>query len=89
MDGTPIFDIKPYLPYTDIHPDATGGFTDQVERGLLEVAIPDGLLAKVPEEKRKALAGVLAQDPRPSYLSAVRHGVRRHAGALPCRGKSP
>lgn len=67
MDGTPIFDIKPYLPYTDIHPDATGGFTDQVERGLLEVAIPDGLLAKVPEEKRKALAGVLAQDPRPSY----------------------
>ncbi len=67
MDGTPIFDIKPYLAYADCHSDAKGGFTDKVERHLLDVRIPDELLVKVPQEKRKALIGVLSQDPRPSY----------------------
>ncbi len=66
-DGTPIFDIKPYLPYADIHADATGGFSDATKRNLLEVTIPDFLLLRVPSEKRKALVGVLQEDPRPSY----------------------
>ena len=66
MDGTPIYDIKPYLPYADCRPDAAGGFAPQ--RGAeLAVRIPDALLARVPEDKRAALTGVLAQDPRPRY----------------------
>ena len=64
-DGTPIFDIKPYLPYADCHPDATGGFTDNVHYRHLQVIIPDELLSKVPAEKREALIGVLQEDPRP------------------------
>ncbi len=67
MDGTPILDIKPYLPYTDSHPEATGGFTDAVDFPHLEVDVPEALLRLVPEEKRQALLGVLAEDPRPSY----------------------
>lgn len=67
MDGTPIFDVKPYLPYTDSHADATGGFTDRVERKVLEVDFPPELLSLVPEESREGLLGVLACDPRPSY----------------------
>lgn len=67
MDGTPIFDIKPYLPYGDCHPEATGGFTDQRERRLLEVDRSGEWLERVPEEKRSALIGVLANDPRPPY----------------------
>ena len=67
MDGTPIFDIKPYIPYADCQPQATGGFTQQVERRLLKVECPEGLLAQVPEQSRQALLGVLANDPRPSY----------------------
>jgi len=67
MDGTPIYDIKPYLPYADCHPEATGGFAHEVKDYALEVIIPDDLLAKVPEDKREALRGVLAQDPRPGY----------------------
>jgi len=67
MDGTPIYDIKPYIPYADARPEARGGFVDQVERRLLEVFIPERLLELVPEEKRGALRGVLEQDPRPSY----------------------
>ena len=67
MDGTPIYDIKPYVPYADARPDAAGGFVDRVERQMLEVHIPDALLEKIPEEKRDALRGVLEQDPRPSY----------------------
>ena len=66
MDGTPIYDIKPYLPYADCKPDAIGGFAPQ--RGTeLSVRIPDALLARIPEDKRDALTGVLAQDPRPHY----------------------
>ena len=67
MDGTPIFDVKPYIPYADCQPDATGGFTQQVERRLLQVECPEELLAPVPEDRREGLMGVLANDPRPSY----------------------
>lgn len=67
MDRTPILDIKPYLPYADCRPDATGGFTDSTHRLLLEVDFPDTLLAQLPAEKRDAAIGMLSQDPRPSY----------------------
>jgi hypothetical protein len=67
MDGTPIFDIKPYIPYSDSHPDALGGFTDTAEDFLLDVQFPDQLLIQIPEEKREAAIGVLSHDPRPSY----------------------
>ena len=67
MDGTPIFDIKPYIPYGDCHPEATGGFTDQVGDFLLQVEFPSALLNQLPEEKRTAAIGVLSHDPRPSY----------------------
>lgn len=67
MDGTPIFDIKPYIPYADSHPDAQGGFTDSADDFLLNVDIPEALLQKLPEEKRQAAFGVLSHDPRPSY----------------------
>ena len=67
MDGTPIYDIKPYIPYADCHPEAVGGFTTKVDMKPLTVDFPGELLAKVPEEKRDALIGVLEQDPRPRY----------------------
>ena len=67
MDGTPIFDIKPYIPYGDCHPDATGGFTDTAGEFLLTVDFPEDLLAILPEDKRSAAMGVLSHDPRPSY----------------------
>lgn len=69
VDGTPVFDIKPYLPYADCRPEATGGFTDTNARHTLEVSVSGELLERVPEEKRQALLGVLANDPRPSYHS--------------------
>ena len=67
MDGTPIFDIKPYIPYGDCHPDATGGFTDTAGDFLLQVDFPAPLLKKLPQDKREAAVGVLSHDPRPSY----------------------
>lgn len=67
MDNTPIFDIKPYIPYADSHPEATGGFTDPMEMKKLEVNFPQGLLERVPQERRAGLLGVLAEDPRPRY----------------------
>ncbi len=67
MDGTPIFDIKPYIPYGDCHPEAVGGFTDRAKDFVLQVDFPQDLLAQIPEEKREALVGVLSHDPRPSY----------------------
>ena len=67
MDGTPIFDIKPYIPYGDCHPEATGGFTDTAGEFLLQVDFPEDLLMKLPAEKRDAAIGVLSHDPRPSY----------------------
>ena len=67
MDGTPIYDIKPYIPYADCHPDASEGFTGQTRMHLLQVEFPPTLMAQVPEADRDALTGVLASDPRPSY----------------------
>ena len=67
MDGTPIFDIKPYIPYGDSHPDATGGFTDQAKDFVLQVQFPQHLLDKIPQDKQAAAIGVLSHDPRPSY----------------------
>ncbi len=72
MNGTPILDIKPYLPFTDSHPEARGGFTDQTkEQEPLEVVIPDEILSalsrKLDEKKIVALRQVLSQDPRPHY----------------------
>ena len=67
MDGTPIFDIKPYIPYGDCHPEATGGFTDTAGDFLLKVNFPQELLEKLPEDKQEAVIGVLSHDPRPSY----------------------
>ena len=67
MDGTPIFDIKPYLPYTDSHPEATGGFTDGAAMEPLTVDCPAELLERVAPEQRPGLLGVLASDPRPRY----------------------
>ena len=67
MDGTPIFDIKPYIAYGDSHPDAKGGFTDTAGEFLLKVEFPEELLAGLPEDKQDAAIGVLSHDPRPSY----------------------
>ena len=67
MDGTPIYDIKPYIPYADCRPEATEGFTGQIEMHSLTVSIPPEQLSRFPVEKRDALIGVLAQDPRPRY----------------------
>ena len=67
MDGTPIFDIKPYIPYADCQPDATGGFTEQADEYLLEVDFPTALLKHLPESKQAAAVEVLRHDPRPSY----------------------
>lgn len=67
MNGTPIFDIKPYIPLSDCHPEATGGFSPQDNAPLLEVDFPESLLSQIPERARSALMGVLAQDPRPAY----------------------
>lgn len=67
MDGTPIYDIKPYLPHIDSHPQATGGFATDVYDYRLPVECADYLLDKLPEEKRAPLLEVLANDPRPAY----------------------
>ena len=67
MDGTPIFDIKPYIPYADSHPEALGGFTDTAGEFLLQVEFPEQLLAQLPPNKRDAAVEVLRHDPRPSY----------------------
>ena len=67
MDGTPIFDIKPYIPYSDCHSAASGGFTDTAGDFLLEVIFPEDLLNLLPADKRDAARAVLSHDPRPSY----------------------
>ena len=67
MDGTPIYDIKPYLPYVDSVPDAVGGFTEGTADYHLDVDFPEDLMGRVPKEMRETLLGVLAQDPRPAY----------------------
>lgn len=67
MDGTPIFDIKPYIPYGDCYPEALGGFTSTARDFLLKVAFPQHLLELLPEDKRDAALELLSHDPRPSY----------------------
>ena len=67
LDGTPIYDIKPYIPYADCHPDAAAGFTAQTQFHHLNVACPETLWARVPADQRDGLRGVLENDPRPSY----------------------
>ena len=67
MDGTPIFDIKPYIPYADCQPDAIGGFTDTAGDFLLKVDFPEDLKSILPADKREAAVQVLSHDPRPSY----------------------
>lgn len=67
MNGTPILDVKPYIPYADCHPEALGGFATAPAGETLEVVIPPNLLDRIPEKRREALRGVLAQDPRPHY----------------------
>lgn len=71
LNGTPIFDIKPYLPYTDSHPEASGGFALQQKEGVLDVDFPPELLEKIRPELRNGLIEVLAQDPRPQYQNSA------------------
>lgn len=67
LDGTPIYDIKPYLAYTDAHPEAVGGFSDDVRDYALRVDFPEELLARIGKDDRAAILGILENDPRPSY----------------------
>ncbi len=67
MDGTPIYDIKPYIPYTDSHPEASGGFSDSVYGDLLQVEISENLIFGIPENTVQSLKEILASDPRPGY----------------------
>ena len=69
LDGTSIFDIKPYLPYSDAHTDASAGFTESIDKAPLKVIIPSDLSAMIPEDKLEGLTSLLSQDPRPSYQS--------------------
>lgn len=68
LDGTPVYDIKPYIPLADCHPEALEGYTKETKEHKLLVDFPEYLLNKYPEEKREAILGVLAQDPRPTYF---------------------
>lgn len=70
MNGTPIYDIKPYLPYADSVPDASNGWSLAEREGRLAVEFPEELLEKIPEDKRQGLIETLSQDPRPQYQSA-------------------
>ena len=85
MDGTPILDIKPYIPYCDAHPEAMGGFTQNAGDYLLDVDFPKNLKQRLPAEKQEAICQVLSHDPRPSYqkdsdrvygLSFAGHDIR-------------
>ena len=68
LDGPPIYDIKPYIPLTDCHPEASEGYTKETKIHELKVEFPEELLNQYPEEKRQAVLGILAQDPRPTYF---------------------
>lgn len=67
LDGTPIFDIKPYVPHADCHPEAKGGYADEQEGHKLQVEFPQALLSRIPKGKQAGLLECLADDPRPSY----------------------
>lgn len=81
MDGTPVYDIKPYLEYVDSHPGAGNGFAQETADAVLQVEFPEALMRNIPQEKRDGILGILEQDPRPclSRLSGacVRRGIRR------------
>ncbi len=68
MDGTPIYDIKPYIPFTDCHPEASEGYTRETRAHRLKVDFPVKLLENYPPEKREAVVKILEQDPRPAYI---------------------
>lgn len=93
VDGTPILDIKPYIPYADCHPDALGGFAAVPAGESLTVEIPPELLERIPAQRREALRGVLAQDPRPHYQNDPNRvygfPFARNGGALHGRGEDP
>lgn len=82
MDGTPVYDIKPYIPYADCRPEASGGFTDIAGMRRVEVELPPELAAKIPADKLEALRGVLERDPRPAY-----HSDPERVYGLPYAGK--
>ncbi|MBQ9975760.1 MAG: tRNA (N6-threonylcarbamoyladenosine(37)-N6)-methyltransferase TrmO [Clostridia bacterium] len=81
VDNTPIYDVKPYIPYSDSHPDALGSYSDIHADYSLDVVFPDDLLDIIPESKRRALTDTLSDDPRPSYQEdAEREYVMSFAG---------
>lgn len=67
LDGTPIYDIKPYIPLTDSHPEARAGFAEKTKEYEVEVIIPEKLLQQIPDDQRQAVRDILSQDPRPGY----------------------
>ena len=80
VSGTPIYDVKPYLPFTDCHEDAIGGYADEHVNDYLEVVFPPELLNIIPENKRQALTDCLKEDPRPSYQNDCReYGMKFNA----------
>lgn len=79
LDNTPIFDVKPYLPYADCRPNAVGGYADEQKDYKISVQFPDTLLQRIPPEKRQALIDCLADDPRPSYQTDERRYSMRFA----------
>ena len=79
-DGTPVYDIKPYLPFADAVPDAVGGYADALDGDLLSVEDPENLLARLPAEKRDPLVSVLCGDPRPSYRRTSVEEAEREYG---------
>ena len=80
LDGTPIIDVKPYIPSSDCHLDAVGGYADQVKNYKLQVVFDEQLLSVIPQEKRRALLECLADDPRPSYQDDGREYGMTFAG---------
>ena len=80
LDGTPIFDIKPYLPFADCHPEAKGGYADDFRDHRLAVEFPPELLALLPEDKQETAVACLAEDPRPSYQDDERVYSMNFAG---------
>lgn len=82
MNGTPIIDIKPYLPYTDCHTDATGGFSVNNNENILDVKFEDRLIDKIPECKKQGLLEVLQADPRPGYQDNAERIYKMEFGEL-------
>ena len=81
LDGTPIFDVKPYLAYVDSHPEAKDGFALNQKEGTLSVIFPEELLVQIPAEKREGLKELLSQDPRPQYQNDPKRVYKMKFGA--------